>query len=90
MNTRASIRTRFRGPTNTLPSRVIAQDEPFDGQKPRSLSVAWDYGLSPDENHRAAAQAWLWKYNPGNVVKPPGLGFDHDYYWTWVPTGGEA
>ena len=48
------------------------------------------HGLSPDENHRAAAQAWLDKHNPGNVVKPPGLGFDSDYFWTWVPTGGEA
>ena len=90
MTTRSSIRSRFAGPTNTRGSRVIVRDEPWGDAKPRRLTWSWDHGLSPDENHRAAAQAWLDKHNPGNVVKPPGLGFDHDYYWTWVPTGGEA
>ena len=81
--TRASIRSRFNGPTNTKSSRVTVSDDAAFGEKPRRITFNWDYGMSPSENHVAAAQVWLNKFNPGNKVVEPGLGFDADYYWTW-------
>jgi len=81
--TRASIRTRFNGPTNTKASRITASDDAACGEKPRRITLHWNFGMSPSENHVAAAQAWLNKFNPGNKVVEPGLGFDADYYWKW-------
>lgn len=46
-----AIVTKFIGPTNTRPSRIKALAEAG------SLTVAWDYGLSTDRNHAAAAKA---------------------------------
>lgn len=83
METRASIRTRFVGPTNYRPSRVTVSDDGSFGSEPRRLTWSWDPALSGRENHAAAVQEWLDKFNPGTVVKGPGLGFAHEYYWTW-------
>jgi hypothetical protein len=85
MTARAAIRTRFVGPTNTRPSRVIVSDDGlFDkAVKPRRKVVSWDYRLNTAENHIAAAQVWLDLHNPGVSVVEPGLSFENDYYWTW-------
>ena len=83
--TRASIRTRYVGPTNYRPSRVTGSDGGgFGGAPARRLTVAWDHGMNADGNHAAAAQAWLEKHNPGAVIHGPGLGFAHEYFWTWT------
>lgn len=81
--TRASIRTRFRGPTNTKASRIIATDDAAFGEKPRRLTFQCDYALNLTENHVAAAQAWMDKFNPGNKIVEPGLAFASEFYWTW-------
>jgi len=89
--TQASIRTRYVGPTNYRPSRITVADDGAFGNKPRRLTwtcpagagVAESHAAAAQACHAAAAQAWLDKYNPGNVVKGPGLGFAHEYYWTW-------
>lgn len=93
--TRASIRTRYHGPGNVKGSRLSVSDDAAFGEKPRRITVHWDYALNPTENHAAAAQAWLDKFNPGNKVVEPGLGFDGDYHWTWeeaifIREGGAA
>lgn len=71
--TRQAIRTRFHGPTNTMGTRVSAA---WSGGR---IYWDWRYGLSPEENHRAAAQALSEKLNWGAVVD--GGSFDNDYYW---------
>ena len=81
--TRASIRTRYHGPTKTKASRITASDDAAFGEKPRRITFYWEYGLSPSENHFHAAQIWLDKFNPGNRSVGPGLAFNNDYYWTW-------
>lgn len=85
---RASIRTRYVGPTNYRPSRVTVSDDGGFRNAYRRLTWPWDYDLGVSENHAAAAQAWLDKHNPGNVVKGPGLGFENEYYWTWTEKKG--
>ena len=45
-----AIRTKYTGPTNTRPSRIIAS---CDAGK---LTVSYDHGLNLDDNHKAAAQ----------------------------------
>jgi hypothetical protein len=81
--TRASIRSRFNGPTNTKSSRVTVSDDGAFSEKPRRITFHWDYGMNPTENHFHAAQIWLDKFNPGNKIVGPGLAFDGDYFWTW-------
>ena len=86
VGTRASIRTRFHGPTNHKGSRITVTDDGPFGRSPRRLTVECHHALDSQANHARAAQLWLDKHNPGNVVvRGPGLAFDHDYYWTWGP-----
>ena len=80
---RVAIRTRFVGPTNYRPSRVIASDDALICGKRRRKVVSWDYQLDILENHIAAAQAWLDLHNPGHNAVGPGLNFDNDFYWAW-------
>lgn len=47
-----AIQTRYHGPTNTRGSRISAFDE--DGNR---ISVPYDYALSGEAVHRAAAEA---------------------------------
>lgn len=67
-----AITTKFLAPTNTKGSRVKAT------AAAGSVTVAWDYGKSTDENHRSAAQAlaqkfgWIGKYVGGGL--PDGSG----------------
>lgn len=78
--TRASIRTKFHGPTNHRGSRIIASDDDGRGR----VTVSYDHALNADENHAAAAQAWLDRHNPyGAKVAGPGASFGDSVYWTW-------
>ena len=81
--TRASIRTRYAGPTNTRGSRIIVTEDSWGDHRPRKVIVSWDYALNPTQNHVAAAQAWLDTHNAGARVETPGLEFAHDCYFTW-------
>ena len=81
---RSAIRTRYHGPTDTRGSRFIATG----GESRVTVTVPYDYGLDPTENHSAAAQAFLDKHNPFETkLVANGLCFDNDYYWTWKVTG---
>ena len=46
-----AIRTHYIGPTNYRPGRIKATCQA--GQ----ITVSWDHGLNPTENHREAARA---------------------------------
>jgi len=83
VDTRAAIRTRYIGPTNFRGSRIAVSDGGGFGWGPRRLVVGWDYALNPVENHAAAAEAWLAKFIEGSSLAGPGLGFAHEYFWTW-------
>jgi len=84
-DTRAAIRTRYAGPTDSRGSRIIVTAKWWSGHKSRRAIYDWDHALEPKENHAAAAQKWLNKYNTyGATVVPPGLNYDGDYYWTWT------
>lgn len=47
-----SIQTRYLGPTNYRPSRIVATTA--SGQR---LIVPYDYALNVEHNHRAGAEA---------------------------------
>ena len=92
IDTRASIRTKFIGPTNFRPSRIsVADDTNAFNDTPRRLIVHWNHEFNTNENHAIAAQEWLdkhmaeraKKYNQRAVLSGPGLCFDNCYYWTW-------
>jgi len=54
---RQFITTKYLGPTNSRGPRLKAfASGSFSGYRP-TLTVGWDHGLSPDENHRAVAFA---------------------------------
>jgi len=85
-DTRASIRTRYAGPTDTLGSRITASDDwppSGEGSTRRRVTVSWDYGLDTPDNHHRAAVEWLACYRPGATIAGPGLAFGGDYFWTW-------
>ena len=92
IDTRASIRTKYLGPTNYLGGRVSVTDASVMGEPTRRLITQWDHALDVDANHAAAAQEWLdkhmadfaEKYNQRAVVSGPGLCFDGCFYWSWA------
>ena len=51
-----AIRTRYLGPTNTKGARVVAT-----AQAGR-LVIPWDYALDQEDNHRAAAMAFIHRW----------------------------
>jgi hypothetical protein len=51
-----AITTKFFGPTNTRGARLIAKAEAG------SITVGYDYALSGEQNHAAAAQALTVKF----------------------------
>ena len=88
MDTFASFRTRYYGPTNTKGSKIIATDDwPREwvlGERSlRRKFVDYDHALNSTENHEMAARKWLDEYIPEARLASPGLAFDGDYYWTW-------
>lgn len=75
------IITRFLGPTNTRPSRVVATHKRDNETTWRKL-LEWDHSLNSAENHLAAADALLadWPYE--NTLEIVGRGHDADcYFW---------
>ena len=52
-----TIITKYLGPTNARGSRIKARQSASYGFKPVSVTVSWDYSLSTQENHKAAAMA---------------------------------
>tara|TARA_R110000822_G_scaffold33328_4_gene95113 strand:- start:7 stop:312 length:306 start_codon:yes stop_codon:yes gene_type:complete len=87
---RAAIRTRFHGPTNTRGARISAYREGWSDIPSEKVYVHYEYGMNADENHHAAAQTFLDKFNKGNVASKRPLCFDGDYFWTWLHNEKEA
>tara|TARA_R100001082_G_C4355972_1_gene156909 strand:- start:954 stop:1262 length:309 start_codon:yes stop_codon:yes gene_type:complete len=88
--TRAAIRTRYAGPTNSRGSRIIVTDSKFFDEARQRHTYDWDHALDVNENHAQAAQEFLDRYHNStryhgnkNVIDGPGLCFDNDFYWTW-------
>jgi hypothetical protein len=78
LTARSAIRTRYSG---TSPSITATAN----GNRVR---VSYNHALDDLDNHAAAAQAFLAKYNEfeTELVKDA-LWFDNDYFWTWHVTG---
>ena len=59
-----AIKTKYKGPTNTRGSRIIASDE--DGNR---ITISYPYELSGEAVHRKAAEALCAKMNwPGELA----------------------
>jgi hypothetical protein len=57
---RVAILARFKGPTDTLGSRIVVQRADIARRDDRAaLTVSWEYGLSNGENYEAAVAAYL-------------------------------
>ena len=55
-----SIQTKFLGPTNHRGQRVKATAMDTWNNEPRpSVTIPWDDGITPEENHRNAAMQLL-------------------------------
>lgn len=87
---RSAIRTRYHGPTNSRGARISAYREGWSDIPAERIYVNYNYGFAPDMNHATAAQAFLDKFNHGNIVSLRPYCFDGDYYWTWLHTEAEA
>lgn len=83
--TRAAIRTRYVGPTNTRGSRIIVTNSRYFDDPRWRHTYNWDYGRDVNENHAQAAQEFLDRFHTdhAHVIDGPGLCFDDDFYWTW-------
>jgi hypothetical protein len=78
------IVTRYLGPTNYRPSRVVATHQ-RDSEKTYRVTLSWDDALNSEANHQAAADALLAKYWPESDLSIVGRGHDHSsYYWLCV------
>jgi hypothetical protein len=79
-----AIETRWHGPTNTRPSRIVARCDA------RRVTVSWDHSLDVVGNHRAAAEklaaALDWQNN-GTRMVGGGLG-GNGYVWVFAEMGG--
>ena len=88
---KASIRTRYHGPTDRGGSRITATSDDVRGH--HRVTVGYNYALNGDENHAAAAQAFLDKYMervaPNHcpalycLRADQALVFNGDHYHTW-------
>ena len=89
IETRAAIRTKFVGPTNTRGSRISVCDYKYSDTPARRIFVSWDYSLDINENHAVAAEQWVSKFlNIGEpliktILDRKALVFDGYYYWAW-------
>jgi len=88
----ASIKTRYIGPTNSRGSRISVTDDGGFNDNRRRLVIGWDYALNTNENHAAAASAWIEKFIdlPNARVSDTGLSFNSEYFWTWEFGSEEA
>lgn len=72
-----AIRTQYRGPSQMKGSRIHADCEGG------SVTIGYDDGLSPEENHKAAMEA-LCKRLKWAPMQVSGV-YKHDHYWVSVP-----
>ena len=56
-----AIITKYLGPTNKRGSRIKARQSASYAGTPQSITIAWDYGLNVEHNHKAAAIAFAAK-----------------------------
>lgn len=56
-----TIITKYLGPTNKRGSRIKARQSASYAGTPQSITIAWDYGLNVEHNHKAAAIAFAAK-----------------------------
>ena len=56
-----TIITKYLGPTNHRGSRIKARQSASYAGTPKSVTIDWDYGLSVEHNHKAAAIAFAAK-----------------------------
>jgi hypothetical protein len=63
-NMRPVIITKYFGPSNTRGTRIKAS------ARDRAVYVPWDYELSIEDNHLAAAQALVHELWPDNAENP--------------------
>jgi hypothetical protein len=74
-----AIRTRYRGPTNTKGSKIIASDA--DGNR---VSISYPHQLNSDDAHELAAYRLMEKMGWTNELI--GGGFGPDTFFVMVPT----
>lgn len=73
-----AIVTKYVGPTNSRGSRIIAKA--FSG----SLTVSYDDGLNPDENHARAAEAFAKKMNWAGTLAGGGMPSGDGYCFVFI------
>lgn len=73
---RQAIRTRYAGPTDTRPGRIVAT---HCGKAARVV-LSYDHTLNGVDNHRQAAQALADRLGWG-AVDPVALAYSDAYYW---------
>lgn len=56
-----TIITKYLSPTNQRGSRIKASQSASYLGGPKSITIGWDYALSTEQNHRAAAMAFAAK-----------------------------
>jgi len=56
-----TIITKYLGPTNHRGSRIKARQSASYAGTPKSITIGWDYSLSTEHNHKAAAIAFAAK-----------------------------
>jgi hypothetical protein len=84
------IITRYLGPTNCRPARVVATHRRESSRSqchPWRKVLDWDHALNSEQNHQAAAEALLaaWPYETS--LRISGRGHDADaYYWLATTT----
>lgn len=85
MLTGPAITTRFSGPTDHRPARVIATHKRGSTQTIRA-TVEWNHAAGAEANHRSAALACLARCAFSQPMALVARGRGHDYY-VWVVAG---
>ena len=80
-----AIVTRYVGPTDHRPSRIVATHK-RDSQQTIRATVEWDHAIDADANHRAAALACLARCAFSQPMALAARGHDHDCY-VWIAIG---
>lgn len=80
-----AIITRYLGPTDHRPSRVVASHK-RDSDRVIRATLAWEHGRDAEQNHRAAALACLARAGFSQHMILAARGHDEDCY-VWVAVG---
>jgi hypothetical protein len=84
MKMRQAIQTTFIGPTNHKGGRVKAKADAG------SITLAWDYSLGVEGNHKAAAKALAVKLGWNYTAWIGGSMFGKGYVFTMIDLGRET